>query len=198
MTKNTEQLRDAYLALRLRIKNFAALTLICDEFSSAHRVLENPMALEHGDFAEVLRDLWIGYFASLVDTTKGATNALTLWKALFPKKLQRINEWQHKWKPCLKIIRDYRNERSFHATESVFQQIVRWREYNIAQRYIAEMKREFLNIAMEIFAEEDLESFATRLDACSKRLNQELPGADFDSEFLARYIFGPGCIDTRA
>ncbi len=190
ISKERERLLDSYLAARHRIKNFAALTLIIDDFSSAKRVVENPMGLEHGDFVEVLRDLWIGYFDSLIDRSKGATNAPSIWKALFPNKAQRIEQWEQDSQPYLRILRRYRSERCFHANESLVEQIATWREYQNVKNDITKLMHRFLDIATEIVAEENtLDGLAARLEACCQQLNR-LPGAAFTPDSLAKYIFG--------
>ena len=190
MSNKQAQLLDSYLAIRHRIKNFIALTLIVTDFSEAQRVLDNDMALEHGDFAEVLRDLWIGYFATLVDRSKGATNAPRIWKALFREKAQRIQQWEQDSQPYLKVLRRYRNERCFHANESLVEQIATWREYEGVKKDITNLMHGFLDIATEIVADEHrLAGLAARIEACSQRLNL-LPGAEFTPDSLAKYIFG--------
>jgi len=191
MSNDQAHLLDSYLASRHRIKNFIALTLIVTDFGEAQRVLENDLRLEHDDFAEVLRDLWIGYFDSLIDRSKGATNAPSIWKALFPKKAQRIEQWEQDSQPYLRIVRRYRSERCFHANESLVQQIATWREYQNVKNDITKLMHRFLDIANEIIAEEDkLDGLAARIEACSQQLNL-LPGAAFTPDFLAKYIFGP-------
>jgi hypothetical protein len=197
MPNNRAQLVDSYLAIRHRIKNFAALHLLVVEFASATRTMDNPMGLKHADFAEVLRDVWIGYFASLLDCSKGATNAPKVWKALFPEKAAKVRQWEQDSQSYLKTLRNYRNVRSFHANENLVKQVATWREYQNAKDNITKLIQAFFDIAIEIIAEEHtLDDIAVRIEACSRQINREQPGATFDADFLAKYIFGPFAFHT--
>jgi hypothetical protein len=163
MSKGQTHLLDSYLAIRHRIKNFIALTLI------------------------------------VTDCSKGATNAPSIWKALFPEKTQRIRQWEHESQPFLKIVRRYRNTRCFHANESMVDQIAVWREYEEVKDDITRMMHTFIDIAIEIIPEEHrLVGLAARIEACSQRLNRELPDAAFTRDSLAKYIFGAAAFYTSS
>ncbi len=189
ISKERERLLDSYLAARHRIKNFIAITQIYHDFVVAGRFPENTLGLEHSDYARVLRDMWVGYFVSLIDKTSGGTNILTLWKTLFPDKVDRIELWERNSKECLAIFRKYRNECSFHANKSLVRQIKTYGEYSNAKKAGTKVIQAFNEIAIEIVAEDTkIEGFAGRIESYSRELTPQWPA--FTPEFLSQYIFG--------
>jgi hypothetical protein len=189
ISKEHERLLDSYLAARHRIKNFMALSLILQDFLGAERVPKNVMGMEHGDFAGVLQDLYVGYFVSLVDPSSAAINVPSLWKALFPDKAKRIKQWEHDSQQCLAILHKYRNFCCFHANKSVVRQITTYAEYRDAKQEITKLMQAFLGIAVEALREDyKLKGMAERIEACSEKLSQQWPA--FTPEALTKYIFG--------
>jgi hypothetical protein len=152
-----------------------ALSLILQDFLGAERVPKNVMGMEHGDFAGVLQDLYVGYFVSLVDPSSAAINVPSLW--------------EHDSQQCLAILHKYRNFCCFHANKSVVRQITTYAEYRDAKQEITKLMQAFLGIAVEALREDyKLKGMAERIEACSEKLSQQWPA--FTPEALTKYIFG--------
>ncbi len=165
------------------------MELILFDFIKAKRTPENIMSMEHSDFGGVLRAMSIGYFVSLVDRSSGGTNIPALWKALFPHKAKRIEQWEQESKQYLEILYKYRNECCFHANKSLVRQINTYVEYSSIKDEVVKLMQTFFDMATEILREDyKLDGLTERIEICSEKLNRTWPA--FTPQILTKYIFG--------
>jgi len=104
--------------------------------------------------AATVQNMLVGIFASLMDTNKQALNVFDLWVALYPNEKIRIEETWKKIEPYTGLVRDFRNNVSFHASKNLSGYVKSLRAYEGNEKAIAFAMKEFGQLARDLFRKE--------------------------------------------
>ena len=111
--------------------------------------------LGHGsiEFANTLRNLSYGLFASLIDPENMAVNVFDVWVVLYPEKEKRIVDVWKRVEPYIQLIRDFRNDVAFHANKNLGRYLRTRGSFHEKRAEIIAAMQEFWGLAAELIKE---------------------------------------------
>jgi len=104
-----------YVICRIKDIELIHLNLILSELRENKFTPENLMGHKSDDFARSMQIVGLGWFATLVDQSRDGLNIFDVWRQLFPKHLDKIDQVWKEIEPAWNIIRTHRDKVAFHA-----------------------------------------------------------------------------------
>jgi hypothetical protein len=104
--------------------------------------------------AATVQNMLVGIFASFMETNKQALNVFDVWVALYPNEEIRIEETWKKIEPYIGLVRDFRNNVSFHASRNLRGYVKSLRAYEGNEKLIAFAMKEFGQLSTDLLRKE--------------------------------------------
>jgi len=108
-----------YLVYQIKLYEFLHMFQINLDLMKHKYAPENSLGHKTEDFFATTRVALYGLFASLMDPQPHALNVFDVWVALYPEEEARIRETWRAIEPHVQLMRDYRNDISFHANKDL-------------------------------------------------------------------------------
>lgn len=103
-----------YIVFRVKAVEFLDLAVVHERLISGNIKPDPPFRLpDH--VADSLRTVLLSWFALFVD--KNGMDVIKLWKGIFPKHAQRVEQAWARMQPIWPVLREFRDKAGFHADE---------------------------------------------------------------------------------
>jgi hypothetical protein len=178
MTVAEQLRRDAlrrYFVFRMKLIELFHFHLLFSALLDEQFIPKNVMEHEGRDFAYTVRTALVSWYCTIVDRTDGGLNIFNVWRELFPKHRDEIEQMRAKVEPDWKILKNFRDKCGFHADTP--------RHYFLAKQklldnvQVVQSMREFLDLAMKLMKLEDTELVDFVPEVETTILDLELEGA---------------------
>jgi len=140
-----------YLVYRVRTYEYLQVFQILVDIKDRTYVPENRFSKP---VTETLQNILLGMFASFIDTSSKALNVFDVWMALYPNEKARIEDAWRKIEPHMGLIRDFRNNVSFHACRNLGEYIKALKSYQENTKLITLSMTEFGKLANDLIVKE--------------------------------------------
>jgi hypothetical protein len=140
-----------YFVYRVRTVEHLQMLQILLDLKERRYVPENPFTRNP---TETVQHMLLGLFASLMDSSRQALNVFDVWVVLYPSEKTRIEETWSRIETHVRVIRDLRNNISFHAAKDLGNYVRALRTYEENAQAIGSAMREFGKLAGDLFNRE--------------------------------------------
>jgi hypothetical protein len=110
---------EEYLVYQIKLYEFLHMFQINVDLMKHKYAPENALGHKAEDFFATTRVALYGLFSSLMDPQPHALNVFDVWVTLYPGEEARICETWKAIEPHVQLMRDYRNDVSFHANKDL-------------------------------------------------------------------------------
>lgn len=104
-----------YVVFRVKAMEFLDIATLRQALKAKEFCPRTPVNRTSNDFADSLRTVQLSWFALFVDKSHDGLNVIELWKELFPKHRQAIQDAWTRMAPAWDVLREFRDRAGFHA-----------------------------------------------------------------------------------
>jgi len=108
-----------YIVFRIKAIEFLDIAGMRQALLRGQITVPNPVGRTNSDFVSALRTTGLSWLAIFIDKSKDGMDVIELWKQLFPKRKDEIEQSWKRMEPAWLLIRSFRDKAGFHADKPV-------------------------------------------------------------------------------